>query len=291
MLKPTFSIILPVYNVEEYIEVCVKSILNQTFKEFELICIDDVSQDNSIEIVEKYAENDERIKIFKHETNKGLGAARNTGVKFAKGKYLCCIDSDDWIEESYLENIYSAFQENDVDSVWVKYWRYDEQQDYAFMQPGFPFFYHTPEGRLKITPDNITDFPGFAWNKAYKLDYIKENYFQWLTDVYFEDMYFYYDYFMTYPKVFLLSKMLYYYRQRPASIVTRQDITMQRIRDMFKVHEAINKLIDIKGYDIQFKEALLISINRFCSQFKNKNFYELVKLELNVFTRKIKNNY
>ena len=93
-----FSIILPVYNVEMYLGKCLKSILRQSFKDFELICINDASTDKSIDILETYAQKDNRIKIITQPQNRGLGAARNTGLEVATGKYLCCVDSDDWLD-------------------------------------------------------------------------------------------------------------------------------------------------------------------------------------------------
>ena len=88
MSNPIFSVIVPCYNVENYIEECLLSILNQTFEKFELLIVDDCCTDNTMKIAEKFAKKDTRIKILKHDKNKGLGAARNTALKSAKGKYI-----------------------------------------------------------------------------------------------------------------------------------------------------------------------------------------------------------
>lgn len=97
-----FSVIVPVYNVEKYLEVCVQSILNQSFHDYELILIDDGSSDSSGNICDEYAKNNERIKVI-HQDNGGLSCARNTGIKAAAGDYLIFIDSDDWIDSNALE--------------------------------------------------------------------------------------------------------------------------------------------------------------------------------------------
>ena len=93
---PKVSIILPVYNVEKYLSQCLDSIVNQTLKDFECICINDGSPDNSLAILKEYASKDSRIKIINQE-NKGQSSARNVGMNFSKGKYIAFIDSDDWI--------------------------------------------------------------------------------------------------------------------------------------------------------------------------------------------------
>jgi len=94
---PKFSLIIPVYNVESYLAECLDSCINQTFKDIEIICINDCSPDKSDLILSKYAKKDSRVKIINHEKNKGLGGARNTGISAAAGKYTWFIDSDDYI--------------------------------------------------------------------------------------------------------------------------------------------------------------------------------------------------
>lgn len=100
------SVIVPVYNGGEFIELCIKDILNQTLKSIELILINDGSEDNTLQICQKYAKYDNRITLINQE-NKGVSTARNNGIDKATGKYICFIDSDDRIKEDYLENLYS----------------------------------------------------------------------------------------------------------------------------------------------------------------------------------------
>ena len=111
---PKISIIVPVYKVEKYIEQCIESILNQTFKDFELILVDDGSPDKCPEICDKYALKDERIKVI-HQKNRGLSAARNTGIDVSSGDYLCFIDSDDLIASEYCQQLYNLLENNDYD--------------------------------------------------------------------------------------------------------------------------------------------------------------------------------
>lgn len=100
--RPLISIIVPVFNVEKYIVRCIESILAQSYGDWEIIAIDDGSQDNSGSILDKYADNNNRIKVF-HISNSGVSHARNIGIDKAKGKYVCFIDSDDWIKSDMLE--------------------------------------------------------------------------------------------------------------------------------------------------------------------------------------------
>ena len=103
---PQISVVLPVYNVEEYLRQCLDSLANQTFEDFEVICVNDGSGDSSLSILEEYASEDERFKIISQE-NKGLSGARNTGMDYIKGKYTIFVDSDDWLELNALEKLYN----------------------------------------------------------------------------------------------------------------------------------------------------------------------------------------
>lgn len=109
------SVIIPVYNVEKYLRECLDSVIDQTLKEIEIICVDDCSPDNSIDILNEYAAKDSRIKIFRNEQNKGLAASRNVGIKHAEGEYIGFIDSDDFISSNYFEELYKKALEHDAD--------------------------------------------------------------------------------------------------------------------------------------------------------------------------------
>ncbi len=113
---PKISVIIPVYNVEKYLSRCLDSVINQTFSDIEIICINDGSTDNSSKILSEYADRDSRIKIV-NQKNSGLSAARNTGLKNMSGQYISFIDSDDWIDTNYYECLLSLMNENDADIV------------------------------------------------------------------------------------------------------------------------------------------------------------------------------
>ena len=108
MNKNLFSIIIPVYNVENYLTQCLDSVVNQTFKNIEIICVNDCSPDSCGAILAEYAKNDNRIKVITHKTNLGLGGARNTGIENSNGEYIFFLDSDDWIELNTFEILAAA---------------------------------------------------------------------------------------------------------------------------------------------------------------------------------------
>lgn len=118
-MQPKVSVIIPIYNVEKYLEEALESVINQTLKEIEIILINDGSSDNSLKIVKKYAERDIRIKIFS-QVNQGLSIARNKGIEIAKGKYIYFMDSDDYIELNTLEKCYILCEKYNLELVYFE---------------------------------------------------------------------------------------------------------------------------------------------------------------------------
>ena len=105
------SVILPIYQVENYIDECLNSIMVQTYGDIEIICVNDCTMDNSITIVKEYMKKDKRIRLINHSENRGLGGARNTGIDSANGEYILFVDSDDYIHKTLVEKLYHALKE------------------------------------------------------------------------------------------------------------------------------------------------------------------------------------
>lgn len=168
------SIIVPVYNVEKYLSKCIESILSQTFTDFELILIDDGSPDNCGKIIDSYAEKDSRI-VAIHQKNKGVSAARNAGLRIAKGKYIGFVDPDDYIsEEMYMKMMKSA-ELNEADVVCCGFYHIDEcgesvchKMDLSTNMKNEEFLIH------------IFDIPrtvcGTLWNKIFRRTIIDNNF-------------------------------------------------------------------------------------------------------------------
>ena len=128
--EPKVSVIIPVYNVEEYLRECLDSVVNQTLKEIEIICVDDGSTDSSLEILKEYAQKDNRITVI-GTLNKNAGHARNIGISIARGKYLGFIDSDDYIEPTMYEELYAKSKKDDLSLVCCQYTVFDHKRNFT----------------------------------------------------------------------------------------------------------------------------------------------------------------
>ena len=124
MNQPLVSVIIPVYNIEKYLRQCLDSIINQTLKDIEIICVDDGSTDSSLAILQEYKEKDNRIKVLQQQ-NQYAGVARNNGLKIAKGKYLSFLDSDDFFELNMLEEMYNQAEKDNSDIVMCIFYDFD----------------------------------------------------------------------------------------------------------------------------------------------------------------------
>lgn len=168
------SVILPVYNVEEYLRQALDSIVNQTLKDIEIICVNDGSKDNSLNILEEYASKDDRVKIINQE-NQGQGAARNNAIKIATGEYLSFVDPDDWIEFDMYEKLYNKAIENSADLIEFSFYR---NNDFNNSVQKKKVKLKLPQNTIFNTldyPEYIFQSPRYPWNKFYKTDTIKNN--------------------------------------------------------------------------------------------------------------------
>ena len=112
-MEDLISVVVPIYNVEKYLKTCIETIIKQTYKNIEIILVNDGSTDNSLQICNEFKEKEKRIKVI-NKKNGGLSDARNIGLKKAKGKYICFIDSDDFINEKYIEELHSLIIKNNA---------------------------------------------------------------------------------------------------------------------------------------------------------------------------------
>ena len=169
------SVITPVYKVENYLRKCIDSILNQSFDDFELIIVDDGSPDNCGAIADDYKDKDSRVKVI-HKENGGAPSARNEGIKIAKGKYLYFPDSDDWIEENYLEELYKLAVSNDANLVisgyTMEYYENNKKSSYKVSVENKVYLSREDVvNNLHLYFDNM--MMAVPWNKLYKTSYIK----------------------------------------------------------------------------------------------------------------------
>ena len=171
------SVIIPVYNVSKYLKPCLDSIINQTLKEIEIICVDDGSTDNSLEILNEYKEKDSRFIVLTQQ-NKYAGIARNTGLEKATGKYVCFLDSDDFFELSMLEQMYNKIEKDNSDVVVCGYYNYDNQNNkvlntYLVREP---FIKQSPFSPQQIKPHIFNFCRPNPWTKLFKRElFLKYN--------------------------------------------------------------------------------------------------------------------
>ena len=188
------SVIMPIYNAYDYLRPAIDSVLDQTLKEIELICIDDGSTDSSFELIKEYQQQDERVRIVT-ETNAGPALARNNGIKRARGEYLAFLDADDFFEPSLLENLYLVAKEKDLDIAIADYDIYNSRKaTFENAQPSEheSIFDGGAVTSKSLCPDKIfLSTNGAAWNKLFRRSFVIDKQLLFLRDVkMYEDVYF-----------------------------------------------------------------------------------------------------
>ena len=217
---PQVSIIVPFWGVEEFIGECIESILCQTYKDFELLLVDDCSQDGSKLIAEKYASIDSRVKIISHRENLGLGGARNTGLSHARGKYIWFVDSDDMLEGNQcLYEAVSCAEENSIDVLLFEFKKqFDSYSEIIkITSPNFAGLHDAKGSVERLLISNFSRIH-YVWNKLFRREFLLENNCAFLNKTEFEDT-IHLLWIMNSKRVFYLQKIFYIYRIRERSIM------------------------------------------------------------------------
>lgn len=264
------SVIIPVYNVEEYLHDCLISVLNQSFQDFEIICVEDCSTDNSLEILENFAEIDNRITIIKNEKNSSLGFSRNVGLKYAKGEYILFLDSDDWLDFKTLEILYKTAKTNELDVLMFKAINFDDEKKVFYRDK-----YYSMEFMEKyldkvfnyknLTSEEIVKIVVSAWNKLYLKSFLIENNLKFPSGLIHEDNPFFYEMLYKAKKISLIDNYFYNRRRRMGSITTRKG------KELLDVIEIIKRSIIIALDNIDVYEPHKTAIlNRMFNSLKFK---------------------
>ena len=213
------SVIVPVYNVEKYLSRCLESLINQSLKDIEIICINDGSADNSLQILKQFAYKDNRIKII-NQTNSGQSVARNKGLAIASGKYIGFVDSDDWIDNDYYEKMFETIERTNSDFACCSIKRM-----YPYKQ----------SKRLEITKEEIIcnlndkfkylNMPSqcFSVNKLYKRELLNKFEIRFIEGRYFEDIPFLLNIVLNFEQMVSVPNITYYYWANPNSTMKKQD--------------------------------------------------------------------
>lgn len=210
------SVVIPVYNVAQYLSQCVESVLSQSCKELEIILVDDGSTDDCPDLCDEYERNDVRVRVI-HKKNGGLSDARNAGMKIATGEWIYFVDSDDWVAHDAIEKLYQFAVENHCDM--VQGGLYYAYQDHLLYRKAYKKEQeHTILRRHDAMRELIINdrVKNFAWGKLYKADLIKDLFFP--VGKYFEDSFWQHLVMDRVERYGIIDEPLYYYRQRKDSI-------------------------------------------------------------------------
>lgn len=270
--NPIASVVVPTYNAEQYLEACLDSIINQTLQEIEIICIDDGSTDNTLNILKKYASIDERIHIYQQQ-NLGAGAARNLGIKKANGTYLYFADADDYCDKFLLEKSVTKAENKNADIVVFDYYRFnDVTKDRCYYNGLNRSILDKPEDCFSYQdyPDYICEIINpTPWNKLISREFINKNqiYFMPLSTT--NDITFATIAAIKASKIAYIPEPLYYYRIGQANTITqkKRDNLNNIIKAVLDVDRQSKKLIYYEDIEVSLRtfiaKNLFVGLDRY----------------------------
>lgn len=255
------SVIIPVYNDEEYLHVCINSVINQTYSDLEIICVDDDSSDSSYDILQYFAKKDDRIKVLKNEHNKGLGYNRNRGMEVATGKYVSFLDSDDWISPDTFEVLIEKAEKDNLDVlIYKSIVFYEDTQNFGFERYYDMEFMDKWESKVfnhwDLDKTKLFSIPVAAWNKLYLKSFLDDNDIRFPNEnLIHEDNPFYCKMITSAERISILNKYFHNRRRRSGSIMTWNN---ERLFDNISI---VYMVLDIflkepKLYEYYKKEVL-----------------------------------
>ncbi|MCR5720255.1 MAG: glycosyltransferase [Lachnospiraceae bacterium] len=242
--KGLVSVVIPVYNVQKYLECCIDSILNQTYKEVEIILVDDGSKDESGAICDRYGEKYENVRVY-HRENAGVSASRNFGTEISKGKYIAFVDSDDYVEPGYIEKLLNAIVSNNTEIALCNYNKVNDDNEVIH--------------ELDVVKDEVLDAKeilkkcaeehGFSyivcWARLYSVELAKKVPFR--TGKVCEDEFMAFDLFKNSKRIACISDRLYDYRKNSSSITSRN--TSISLADCLEATYERFKAVEKEGWE------------------------------------------
>lgn len=259
---PKITICMPVYNVAPYLERCLQSVVQQTFQDFILIAVNDGSKDDSLEILQRFAVQNPKIKVINQE-NQGMSAARNKALSLAESEYVCFLDSDDYLAPTYLEELYEAAEQNQADIACCYF-------SYHFLESNFiykhPFrckgVFDSSEALKRLLKD--TQIQSYAWNKLYKRTLFVDHNISY-PSIAFEDIATTHRLFFHANRVAVIDRSLYYYVQRKTSTLGNMNtkVVNDFIRSVVLVRIFLSNM-NIYSEHQKAYEAMCRKTNLFC---------------------------
>ena len=263
MAEVFLSITLATYNVEEFIEESINSIINQTFKDFELICIDDGSKDNTLKILKEFEKKDSRIKVIAKEINEGLAVARNESLKLAKGKYITFLDGDDMYDTTLFEKAVDLAEKEKSDIV---YWDYIAFSDTKQLEK----LIKKPSDLLNVDKHDKKMWlkrPSFTWVKLIRTEKARELKIHFPKGYTRQDIPVHWNLVTQIDKVSILPERLAYYRQQPNATTAKKD---KKLFHLLYVMDIVEVYLKRQGlFDTYKNEFYTQQINFFSGMFDN----------------------
>lgn len=262
--NPRISVIIPVYRVEKYLRPCVDSVLNQTYKDFEVILVDDGSPDSCPEICDEYASADSRIRVI-HQQNTGQSGARNAGMKVATGEYVCFIDSDDFLIDN---NVFQRLADAVTGTPDIVHYRFKEWFESDGHTADCRFDYNIPVAGRSITEIycDLIDKDAYynsAWSKIIRRKLLVDSNISFEQGIVGEDNEWYYHVVMAAKSLVLIDEALYVYRRRKGSTTTTT--RRKNLTDQLYVISKWTDILEGKKDDERAKIVLGSLAKQFCS--------------------------
>ena len=274
---PKVSVIVPVYNVEEYLEEGLNSLVNQSFDDYEIICVDDCSTDSSLKILKDFANKNGKIKVIELPENKGQGYARNIGLASASGEYIYFFDPDDILEQNALGILYNEAKKFDAEVLQCNFYSFLNGTDKYKKTDVAKIIKKTTKFDLKkhksynwrdIKKACLAGFSLLVWNKIFKHSFLKENNIKFSELRFLEDHGFLHKMIFSAKRIYYIDQYLYRYRLRKNSIVT--SITNRKLLTFDYIENLKQYLIKLGLYD----ELYEIYLN-YCFKWLDATYNEI----------------
>lgn len=280
------SVIIPVYNAKDFLHESIPSVLNQTLEDIELVCVNDGSKDNSLEILNDYASKDKRVRVIDKE-NGGCGSARNMALDNAKGDYVYFFDPDDFISPDALEKLHNNAQNNGSDLVIFKIARFEDINYVDYSHPGFDFEkvfgdvdFDNFSFNYKDIREHVLNSSFAPWTKLYRKEFLdKYDDFRFPTDVAFDDTPFHVQSMLRAQKLSFVPEFFYFYRFNPNSI----NNTASNGIDIFRICDIIEGFLKDNDYYDEFTEEFkyfkIKQVFNYLLSTGTEEYFELAKKE------------
>ena len=269
---PKISVIVPVYNVASYVGECLSSLVHQTFRDFEIIAVNDGSTDGSLAVLREFESSYPFVRVL-DQPNSGVSAARMAGLSLARGEFVAFVDSDDYVSAHYLEELYTAICDNDADIACCNYYFLFETTGLTVI---YPCCWKSVLSRDKALQRLMRDYSiqGFLWNKLYRKTLFTEHEIPFPA-MCFEDMIMNRVLFSYARKVVTLRKTLYYYQQRQTSALNT--MTPKKINDFFRMLVMTRKLLEKNDEYNKFR----FSYHVLCGKTTICSIYYIIQMHMN----------